>query len=88
MGGKPGALNTLQQKLKWWKEEETRKVSTHYNIETQSQVGLVPVAGSADRVELAEYRKANRADVANIYQLPMAETSCPDISGSVEKQAT
>ena len=38
------------------------------------------MTSSADRVELAEYREANRADIANIYQLPMAETSSPDIN--------
>ena len=35
------------------------------------------MAGGADRVELAEDGEADRADVADVHQLPVAETRRP-----------
>ena len=51
---------------------------TNKNTEKYKYLEEVPVTGGADRVELAEYRETDRADIANIYQLPMAETSSPE----------
>ena len=39
------------------------------------------MAGGAYWIELAEYRKTDGADIANINQLPVTETSSPEKLG-------
>ena len=70
---------------KGYKYDRWCRVQTQIPTNTNKTKNRVPVTGGADGVELAEYWKADRADITNIYQLPMAETSSPDIRESVKK---